>query len=147
MLNSAEYVVFKLSGEFYGIDITNVENIEKLIPITRVPYTEKYIKGVVNLRGNVIPVVDLRSRFELPKKDFDDESRIIIVNIHELKVGMIVDSSSEVLKLDREDIDAAPAIRGNTNVDFVKEIGKSDGRIVMLIDLKKVLGIENLDNE
>lgn len=147
MLNSAEYVVFKLSGEFYGIDITNVENIEKLIPITRVPYTDKYIKGVVNLRGNVIPVVDLRARFELPKKDFDDESRIIIVNIHELKVGMIVDSSSEVLKLDRDDIDAAPAIRGNTNVDFVKEIGKSDGRIVMLIDLKKVLGIENLDNE
>lgn len=146
-MNSAEYVVFKLNDEYYGIDIHNVENIEKLLTITRVPYTENHIEGVVNLRGNVIPVVDLRKRFDLPKKDFDDETRIIIVNINELKVGMIVDSSSEVLKLEREDIDAAPAIRGSINVDFIREIGKSEGRIVMLVDLKKVLGIDNIENE
>jgi len=146
-MNSAEYVVFKLNGEYYGIDIHNVENIEKLLTITRVPYTENYVEGVVNLRGNVIPVVDLRKRFDLPKKEFDDETRIIIVNINELKVGMIADSSSEVLKLEREDIDVAPAIRGSINVDFIREIGKSEGRIVMLIDLKKVLGIDNIENE
>lgn len=146
-MNSSEYVVFKLNDEYYGIDIHNVENIEKLLTITRVPYTEKHIEGVVNLRGNVIPVVDLRKRFELPKRQFDEETRIIIVNVNDLKVGMIVDSSSEVLKLDKSDIDVAPAVRGNLNVDFIREIGKSDGRIVMLIDLKKVLGIDNIDTE
>ena len=146
-MNSAEYVVFKLNGEYYGIDIHNVENIEKLLTITRVPYTDNHIVGVVNLRGNVIPVVDLRKRFDLPAKELDDETRIIIVNIKELKVGMIVDSSSEVLKLEREDIDQAPSIRSNINVDFIREIGKSEGRIIMLIDLKKVLGIDNIENE
>jgi purine-binding chemotaxis protein CheW len=146
-MNSAEYVVFKLNGEYYGIDIHNVENIEKLLTITRVPYTENHIVGVVNLRGNVIPVVDLRKRFDLPAKELNDETRIIIVNVKELKVGMIVDSSSEVLKLEREDIDVAPSIRGSINVDFIREIGKSEGRIIMLIDLKKVLGIENIESE
>ncbi|MGB3367035.1 MAG: chemotaxis protein CheW [Acidaminobacteraceae bacterium] len=146
-MNSAEYVVFKLNGEYYGIDIHNVENIEKLLTITRVPYTENHIVGVVNLRGNVIPVVDLRKRFDLPAKELNDETRIIIVNVKELKVGMIVDSSSEVLKLEREEIDVAPSIRGSINVDFIREIGKSEGRIIMLIDLKKVLGIENIENE
>lgn len=144
---STEYVIFKLNGEHYGIDIKNVENIEKLIPITRVPYTENFVEGVVNLRGVIIPVVDLRRRFGLETRVLDDESRIIIVNISELKVGMIVDSSSEVLKLDREDIDAAPSIRGNTGTDYIREIGKNEGRIIMLIDLHKVLGIEENPEE
>lgn len=77
---STEYVIFKLNGEHYGIDIKNVENIEKLIPITRVPYTENFVEGVVNLRGVIIPVVDLRRRFGLETRVLDDESRIIIVN-------------------------------------------------------------------
>lgn len=144
---STEYVIFKLNGEHYGIDIKNVENIEKLIPITRVPYTENFVEGVVNLRGVIIPVVDLRRRFGIESRVLDDESRIIIVNISELKVGMIVDSSSEVLKLDREDIDAAPSIRGNTGTDYIREIGKNEGRIIMLIDLHKVLGIEENPEE
>ena len=137
-----EYVIFKLNNEHYGIEIKNVENIEKLIPITRVPYTEDFVEGVVNLRGVIIPVVDLRTRFGIPPRILDDESRIIIVNLAENKIGMIVDSSSEVLKLDREDIDAAPAVRGSIGTDFIREIGKNDGRIIMLIDLNKVLGIE-----
>lgn len=140
-----EYVIFKLAGEHYGIDIGNVENIEKPFAITRVPYTEEYIVGVVNLRGNIIPVIDLRKRFGIEKKDFDEETRIIIVNVNELNIGMVVDSSSEVLQLDRERVDAAPSISNNASINFVKEIGKSDGRIVMLIDLKKVLGVEELE--
>lgn len=142
-----EYVIFKLNGEHYGIEIKNVENIEKLIPITRVPYTENFVEGVVNLRGVIIPVVDLRKRFNIPARILDDESRIIIVNLAEIKIGMIVDSSSEVLKLDREDIDAAPIIRGNSGTEFIREIGKSEGRIIMLIDLNKVLGIEDSIDE
>ena len=144
---SNEYVIFKLNGEHYGIDIKNVENIEKLIPITRVPYSENFVEGVVNLRGVIIPVVDLRKRFNIEPSEMSDESRIIIVNLSELKVGMIVDTSSEVLKLDREDIDAAPSVRGNADIDYIREIGKNDGRIIMLIDLHKVLGIEETTQE
>ena len=147
MIQSTEYVIFKINGEHYGIDIKNVENIEKLIPITRVPYSENFVEGVVNLRGVIIPVVDLRKRFVLQARELDDESRIIIVNVSELKVGMIVDSSSEVLKLDRQDIDLAPSVRCNSGTDYIREIGKNDGRIIMLIDLHKVLGIEESAEE
>lgn len=144
---SAEYVVFKINGEHYGLDINNVENIEKPMDITRVPYSENYIEGVVNLRGNIIPVVDLRRRFNLPAHKMDDDSRIIIVNAGELKVGMLVDASSEVIRLDQDDIDPAPALSGGNGISFIKEIGKNNGRIIMLIDLMKVLGIENLESE
>ncbi len=147
MSDFREYVVFKVNEEYYGIDIKYVENIEKMLPITRVPYTDQYVEGVVNLRGNVIPVIDLRKRFELSREDFDDESRIIIVNFKEYAVGMIADSSSEVLQLDPEDIDPAPSVRGSGGEEFVYEIGKNEGRIIMLIDLQKVLGVENIETQ
>ena len=147
MSDIREYVIFKLAGEYYGIDIHNVENIEKPFSITRVPYAEDYVIGVVNLRGNIIPVIDLRKRFSLEKKEFDDETRIIIVNINEQNIGMVVDSSSEVLQIDSSDIDPAPKVNSSGEMDFVKEIGKSNGRIVMLVNLKKILGIDDLESE
>lgn len=139
-----EFVVFKLEGEHYGIDIHFVENIEKLMDITRVPYAKSYVSGVVNLRGNVIPIVDLRKRFSLPNKPFTDDTRIIIVNISELKIGMIVDSSSEVLQLDEKDIEDAPVIKSNFGEDFVAKIGKNNDRIIMLVDLNRILAIEEM---
>ncbi len=148
MSSTREYVIFKLKGEYYGIDIRNVENIEKPSAITRVPYTENYIVGVINLRGDILPVVDLRRRFLIEQKDYDEETRIIIANINEFKIGMVVDSSSEVLQLNTEEIDVAPAVKHNSaNMNYVKEIGKNDGRIIMLVDLKKVLGVEDSEWE
>ncbi|MDK2865876.1 MAG: purine-binding chemotaxis protein CheW [Clostridiales bacterium] len=137
-----EFVTYRLNEEYYGIDINNVENIEKVLPITRVPYTTPYVKGVVNLRGIIVPVVDLRTRFGLKPKEATDESRIIIVNVDDLKIGMLVDSSSEVLQISDDDIDAAPNVRKDNNNEFVKYIGKKNERIIMLIDLMKVLSIE-----
>lgn len=136
-----EYVIFKLDGEYYGLNIHNVENIEKRFDITRIPHSKPYVKGIINLRGNVIPIVDLRARFHLPAVEPTDDTRIIIINHHDLKIGIIVDSSSETLQLAEEDIDAAPAIKSSMEEDFVKEIGKHNNRIIMLIDLKKVLGL------
>ena len=137
-----EFVIFRLNQEYYGIDINNVENIEKVLPITRVPYSSPYVRGVVNLRGIIVPVVDLRARFGLERRNATDESRIIIINLEEMKIGMLVDSSSEVLQISEDDIDAAPNVRKDITDDFVKNIGKKNGRIIMLIDLHKVLNIE-----
>lgn len=142
-----EYVLFKLDNEFYGIDIHNVETIEKVMPITRVPYTKDFIKGVVNLRGNVVPVIDLRKRFELTEKEYDDNSRIIIVKLDEITVGMIVDSSSEVIQLSEEDIEDAPTLKGTSEESFVKFIGKKDERIIMIIDLYKILDINDIEKD
>lgn len=146
MADIREYVVFKVNKESYGIDIKYVENIERMLPITRVPYTESYVEGVVNLRGNVIPVIDLRRRFSMSREAFGDESRIIIINYNEYTVGMIADSSSEVLQIDRSTVDPAPSLKDGID-DFVREIGKKDDRIIMLIDLKKTLGLEALEAE
>lgn len=145
MSDMREFVTFRLNQEFYGINIQNVENIEKVLPITRIPYTLDYIKGVVNLRGIIVPVVDLRARFGLAKKEHTDESRIIIVNLEENKIGMLVDSSSEVLQISEDDIDAAPNVRKDMGNEFVKNIGKKNGRIIMLIDLHKVLNIDHIE--
>ncbi|MBM7560608.1 chemotaxis protein CheW [Fusibacter tunisiensis] len=137
-----EFVTFRLNEEYYGININNVENIEKVLPITRVPYTHDYVRGVINLRGIIVPVVDLRSRFNLEPKENSEESRIIIVNLEDLKIGMLVDASSEVLQIETSEIDAAPNVKKDINNEFIKNIGKKNGRIIMLIDLHKVLNIE-----
>ncbi len=137
-----EFVTYKLNQEYYGINIKNVENIEKVLPITRVPYTSNYVKGVVNLRGIIVPVVDLRERFGLEPKAPTDESRIIIINLKDYKIGMLVDASSEVLQISEDDIDAAPNVKKDINNEFIKNIGKKDERIIMLIDLYKVLNID-----
>lgn len=141
MSMNREFVIFRLDGEHYGLNIHNVENIEKRVDITRVPHSKPYVKGLINLRGIVIPVVDLRTRFGLPSIETTDETRIVIINYHELKIGIIVDSSSETLQLNEDDIDMAPAIKSATEEDFVKEIGKHNNRIIMLLDLKKVIGL------
>lgn len=137
-----EFVTFRLNQEYYGIDINNVENIEKVLPITRVPYSSPYVRGVVNLRGIIVPVVDLRIRFGLTPKEATDESRIIIINLEEMKIGMLVDSSSEVLQISEDDIDAAPNVKKDIDNEFIKNIGKKNERIIMLINLFKVLNIE-----
>ncbi|WIF94660.1 chemotaxis protein CheW [Caminicella sporogenes] len=147
MSSNLEYVLFKLDNEYYGIDIQNVETIEKIMSITRVPYTQDYIKGVINLRGNVVPVIDLRKRFKLEEKEYNENSRIIIVKIEDITVGMIVDSSSEVIQISNENIDEAPVLKNNSEESFVKHIAKNDEQIIMIIDLCKILGINEDVNE
>jgi len=136
-----ENVVFKIDNEYYGIDIKFVENIEKAQSITRVPFSQSYLEGVINLRGNIIPVVNLRKRFKMENKDITKDTRIIIINFNGYHVGLVVDSSSEVVQFDEGNIEKAPKIGNAAKNDFVKEVGKESERIVMLIDIKKVLDI------
>ncbi len=147
MSQNLEYVLFKLDNENYGLNIHNVETIEKILPITRVPYAKDFVKGVVNLRGNVVPVIDLRKRFDLPDKEFDENSRVIIVKAEDITVGMVVDASSEVIQFSNDEIDEAPSIKGTNEDSFIKCIGKKNNRIIMIVDLLKVLDINHLLNE
>lgn len=144
-MDNKEYVIFRLADESYGIDIDHVENIEKHTEITRVPYTKKYIQGVINLRGNIIPVLNVRKRFNLEDKSADKDSRIMIINHHDLKVGLLVDASSEVLQMSPENIEAAPKVTGADD-DYVAEIGKDNGRIIMIIDLERLLELEEIED-
>ncbi len=137
-----EYVIFKLQGEFYGVEVKYVENIEKLAPITRVPYTEPSVKGVVNLRGIIVPIIDLRIKFGLPEVEYNEDTRMIIVNYEENKIGMLVDSSYETYQMDDEDIDNATSVSKDSSIEYIKSIGKKDGRVVMLVNLTKVLSTE-----
>lgn len=143
-MDNKEYVIFRLSDESYGVDIDHVENIEKHTSITRVPYTKGYISGIINLRGNIIPVIDVRKRLGIESKSEDKDSRIMIVNVDELKVGMLVDSSSEVLQLSKKQIEPAPKSIGSED-GYISQVGKDNGRIIMLVDLKKLLELEQLE--
>lgn len=147
MANINEYVVFEIENEYYGIDIKLVENIEKPKKITRVPYTKDFVEGVVNLRGNIIPVLYLRKRFGIDHKEMDEDSRIIIINYKDYNVGLIVDSSSEVVQLKDEKIENAPKIKDDIKLNYVKEVGKDNERIIMLLDMKKVLDIKEKKDE
>lgn len=143
-----EYVIFKLNNEYYGIDINNVENIEKVMTITRVPYASEYVAGVINLRGNIAPVVNLRARFGFEQIEFDEDSRTIILNVDSHRIGILVDESSEVLQLEDDEIDMAPKLsKKETKLNYVSRIGKKNDRIVMIVDLYKILNIINENEE
>lgn len=142
-----KYVVFKLQNEFYGIDIENVQGIEKVQDFTKVPNAKDYIKGVINLRGEVVPIIELRKRFGLAEREIDENSRIIVVFLNEIQVGILVDSSSEVIEFNSEEIDIAPTSIENNSEDFVKSIGKKDGRLIILLSTEKILDIKNDSEE
>lgn len=138
-----KYVVFKIENEFYGIEIENVQGIEKVQDFTRVPNAKNYIKGVINLRGEVVPIIELRKRFELEEKEIDENSRIIVLSLNEIQVGMLVDSSSEVIEFTSEEIDTAPPLMESDHEDFVKAIGKKDERLIILLSTEKILDIKD----
>lgn len=146
-ISDDQYVLFKLSDETYGLDILQVETIEKVMDITRVPNAASYVEGVINLRGDVVPVISLRKRFKFQDIKRDDNTRIIIVKVDDVLVGLLVDSSSEVAHLNKEDIEEVPQISNEFDNQFIKSIGKNKDRIIMLLDLRKVLGfIESSEN-
>lgn len=143
--NNNQYVIFKLEKENYGIPINYVETIEKVTEITRVPNAPYYVKGVINLRGEVVPVLDLRKRFQFPEMVLGDESRIIILSVDEVIVGILVDSSSEVLTIENESIDHTSNLINTFEDDYINGIGKVQERMIILVDVLKVLGI-SLEN-
>jgi purine-binding chemotaxis protein CheW len=142
-----QIVIFELSSEYFGVDIAAVQSIIKIQPITKLPNTPEFVEGVTNLRGKVLPVIDLRKRFGVVARDVDRNSRIIVVSFDQKEVGMIVDEVSEVLTVPEGAVEAAPAIATTVDSAFIKGIAKlaaSEGnqRLVILLDLAQVLSIK-----
>jgi purine-binding chemotaxis protein CheW len=137
-----QIVVFELGSEHFGIEIAKVESIIKMQAITQLPHVPSFVEGVTNLRGKVLPVIDLRKCFGLLAKEADKSSRVIVVNIEQTEAGMIVDGVSEVLTIPEGAVEVAPAITSTVDSAFITGIAKLDRRLVILLDLNRVLSGE-----
>lgn len=138
-----QLVVFTLDSQSYGVEITYVDSIIKIQAITPIPHSRSEIKGVTNLRGRVLPVVDLRTRFGLPEIDNTRNSRIIVIHIHKTEVGMLVDAVSEVMTLPATDVEPVPSITTSIDSDYVTGVAKVDDRLVIMLDVAKILAIQD----
>lgn len=137
-----KYLTFFLRGEEYGLEILKVQEIIGMMDITPVPRTPHYVRGVLNLRGKVIPIVDLRLKFEMEAAEQTDETCTIVVQANGQQKGIVVDKVSEVLDIVDEDIQDAPSFGENVTTDYILGIGKSEGRVKLLLDIDEVLATQ-----
>jgi purine-binding chemotaxis protein CheW len=141
-MDEQQFVAFRLGSEEYGISILQVQEIKRITDITRVPHAPAYVQGVINLRGSVLPVIDLKKRLNFSSQDYTDDTRIVIVKFEDYSVGMIVDAVSEVLRLTDEQIEPSPAFVGGLDAEYIQGIAKVDGRLVILLNMTSVAMID-----
>jgi purine-binding chemotaxis protein CheW len=134
-----QLVTFTLGEEEYAVDILKVQEINRMTEIAKVPNAPDHVEGVINLRGRVIPVVSLRRRFGLQDKDSDERSRIVIMDVQGITVGLTVDSVSEVLRIPLDIVETAPQIATNVSTEFIRGIAKLDDRLIILIDMDRLI--------
>ncbi|NDI33368.1 chemotaxis protein CheW [Chengkuizengella sediminis] len=135
-----KFIMFSLGHESYGVEVDHVNTIERMMPITRVPKTPDFVKGVINLRGTVIPIIDLRGRFGLEETEYTEQTRIIIVSIKDIEVGLIVAEANDVFDIDSASIEPAPEIVGGIKAKYLQGIAKLDQqRVLVLLNLSEVL--------
>jgi purine-binding chemotaxis protein CheW len=140
-----KFLTFFLAGEEYGLEILKVQEIIGMMDITPVPRTPEYIRGVINLRGKVIPIVDLRLKFTMEEAERTSETCIIVVEANRVQTGIVVDQVSEVLDIMGENIEDTPAFGADVRTDYILGIGKSEGRVKLLLDIDRVLSEGSLD--
>ena len=134
-----QFVIFSLEGNEYGIDISLVTTIEKSISMARVPRTPAYIMGVINLRGEIIPVVDMRTMFDYPQKADTEDTRIIVLTINETVVGIRVDAVAEVAALTQDSIENTVNVNNDEINNYIMGVGKINNRIITLLNMEKFL--------
>jgi len=140
-----KFLTFSLGAEFYGIDIMYVTEIVGIQSITVVPELPDFIKGIINLRGKIIPVMDARLKFKKEPKDYNDRTCIIVVDVLELSIGIIVDAVSEVLNISDENIVPPPNLNTGGR-KYIKSVGKSDDNITLILDCEKLLDESEMDD-
>jgi purine-binding chemotaxis protein CheW len=143
-----KYLTFTMAEEEYGIGILKIKEIIGMMPITTVPQTPEFVKGVINLRGKVIPVVDLRLRFGMDSVDYTDRTCIIVAEIENqsgtVMFGIVVDSVSEVLNIKGDDIEETPRFGAKLNTDYILGMAKTEGGVKILLDIDRVLSAEGI---
>jgi purine-binding chemotaxis protein CheW len=140
-----KYLTFTLGNEIYGIGIAHVTEIIGIQKITEMPDMPEYVRGVINLRGQVIPLVDVRVRFHMSKREFDERTCVVVVRINETSIGLVVDTVNEVASIPDEKISPPPKISRNTASRYIQGIGKSSDHVTILLDVTKLLFDEELD--
>lgn len=132
-------VSFRLGSEEYGVDIGQVQEIIRLVAITHVPRAPRFMEGVINLRGQLIPIIDLRTRFGMRRTDSTKQTRIIVTEIGSKKVGIVVDSVSEVLDIPVENVEDAPEMIAGVGTEYIQGVGKMNDRLIIMLDLTMVI--------
>lgn len=141
---AAEFLTFSLGDEEYGVDILKVQEIRGYDTVTRIPDTPDFVKGVINLRGTIVPVIDMRLKFRLANADYNNFTVMIILNVARRVVGMVVDSVSDVMQLGVEQIRPAPEFGGSIDTRFITGLGTLNDRMLILVDIERLLRSEDM---
>ena len=134
-----QYLTFEIGGEDYGVSISDIKEIISICPITLVPETPSYVEGIINLRGDIIPVISVRKRFNKPTKEYGSQTCIVVVEHNSFTIGLIVDSVKEVMYIDSANVLPPPSAKLSQYNQFVRNIGKVDDGVKLLLDLEKFL--------
>jgi len=143
---STQMVVFKLSSEEFAVEVSSVEAIIKLQAITKVPHAPAHVVGVTNLRGNIVPVIDLKKRLNLPKTENSADTRIIVALLQDSKVGMVVDAVSQVIEIEDSQIEPTPQITTSVDSTYIRGIVKIGTLLVIMLDLAKIFEDQKTKN-
>ena len=137
--DGSQFLTFYLGNELYGVDILRVQEIKGYTAVTKIPNTPSHIKGVLNLRGTIVPIIELRTKFGLPTIEYTAFTVIIVVVVRDKVMGLVVDSVSDVLNIGKTDIQPSPQFGASVDVSFVSGIGKSGDKLVALLDMDRLL--------
>ncbi len=140
-----QLVTFSIGEEEFGVNILKVQEIIRTMDITKVPRAPDFVEGVINLRGKVIPIIDLRSRFGLSSKPEDKDTRIIVIEINNIIVGFVVDAVSEVLRIPAGTVEPPPPVVAGVDSDYISGVGKLKERLLIMLDLDRLLSTEDMD--
>ena len=140
-----QLVTFSIGEEEFGVDILKVQEIIRTMEITKVPRAQAFVEGVINLRGKVIPIIDLRRRFGLASKVHDKHTRIIVIEMNVMIVGFVVDSVSEVLRIPTSTVEPPPPVVAGLESEYISGVGKLEDKLLILLDLDKLLSKEDVD--
>lgn len=147
--DAEQYLTFMLNGEEYGVDILRVQEIKGWIPTTRIPNTPEYIRGVMNLRGAIVPIIDLRLRFSMPAIEYTATTVVIVLKVHsegvERTIGFVVDAVSDVYNVSAEQFRAAPDFGAHVHTDFIRALATVEEKMVILLDIDRLISAEQLD--
>lgn len=141
-----KYLTFSLGDEFFGIEIRYVTEIIGIQYITEIPEFPEYIRGVINLRGSIIPIMDVRIRFKKTQRDYDERTCIVVIEMKDISVGLVVDRVLEVISINEEDITEPPRLSQNNKNKFIKAIGKVENEVKLLLNCEELLNTEDKES-